>query len=114
MLTKKVNLTKLCAIKEIQYILLESEEYKGNIILEDLLYRKQITEYVLSNLNHRYLKIKNLTEIPINSGDILPQCPVEERTIIRQLVQLKMSEIVRQLLERVELKTVNSKVKGLT
>ena len=108
----KVDLTKFCTIKEIQYILLESEEYRGNIILKDLSYQKQIIEYVLSNLNHRYTTIENLTEIPKKSSDILPHCPIQEQTIIRQLIQLKMSEIVRQLLEPTQRKA-NNKVKTL-
>ena len=108
----KVDLTKFCTIKEIQYILLESEEYRGNIILKDLSYQKQIIEYVLSNLNHRYTTIENLTEIPKKSSDILPQCPIQEQTTIRQLIQLKMSKIVRQLLEPTQLKA-NNKVERL-
>ena len=110
MLTQKVNLTQLCTLKEIQYILLNSEEYKGNLIIRDSYYQKQIIKYVLSNLNHRYLTIDNLTEIPKNSNDILPKCPISEKIMIRQLIEIKISQIVRQLLEKAEIKASRKKV----
>ena len=102
MLNKQVNLTQLCVIKEIQHLLLKSQEYKDNVILHDPVYQRQIIEYILSNLDHRYMTIENITEIPRVASDIFPECPIQERTVILQLLQTKMSEIVRFFLEKSE------------
>ena len=110
MLDKKIDLTQLCALKEIQFTLVESVEYEGNFILQNSFYKQQIIEYILSNLNHRYFIVKNLTEIPKKASDILPHCPIEEKIAIRQLMQLKMSQIVRELLEQNEQKTNSIKI----
>lgn len=102
MVTKKIDLTQLCAIKEVQHILEKSEEFRGNLILQDTYYKKEIVEYVLSNIKHRYMMLEKLTEIPEKASDIFPQCPIEEQITIRQLIHLKMSQIVRTLLEQAE------------
>ena len=99
MITILVDLTQLCTVKEIQFILSSSDEYRTSSILENSAYRQQLIEYVLSNLNHRYLTIENLTEIPQQASDILPECPIDERLQIRQLLQQGMSKIARQLLQ---------------
>ena len=96
MLTKLVDLTHFWVIKEIQY-LAESQEYQGNLILRDLYYKQQLIEYVLSNVNHRYMMIE-LTAIPKEAGDLFPQCPLDERVIMRQLLLMGMSKIVRSRL----------------
>ena len=105
MLTKSVNLTKLCLVKEIQYILSTSDEYKNNLVLQSPAYRQQLTQYVLSNINHRYLKIKNLSEIPKEASEILPQCPIDEQLLIRQLLETKILEIAQELLLYTEYKS---------
>lgn len=107
-----IDLTKLYIIKEIQQILLKSEEYKGNIILKKIYYKNQIVEHVLSSLERKYITV-NLLEIPKESSDILPLCSIEEQTTIRQLIELKIHEIVRQILERKEPQTVDNKVDKL-
>ena len=99
MLNAKVNLTQLCISKEIKHIL-ESEEYQNNVVLGDPTYQQQIIKYALSNLSHRYMTLENITEIPRTAGEIFPACPIEERQEIKQLLQKKMSDIVRFLLER--------------
>ena len=104
MITKKIDLTQLCAIKEVQHILGKSEEFRGNLILQNPYYKKEIIEYVLSNIKHRYMKLEELTEIPERASDVLPLCPIEEKIIIRQLIQLKMSQIVKTLLKRQKIK----------
>lgn len=100
MLTKLVDLTHLWVIKEVQY-LAESEEYRGNLILRDPYYKQQLIEYVLSNLNHRYMMIE-LTAIPKEAGNLFPQCPLDERVVIRQLLLMGMSKIVRSLYKQAE------------
>lgn len=104
MVTKKIDLTQLCAIKEVQHILGKSEEFRGNLILQDPYYKKEIVEYVLSNIKHRYMKLEKLTEIPEQASDVLPRCPIEEKITIRQLIHLKMAQIVKTLLERQNIK----------
>lgn len=104
MLDAEVNLTQLCVSKEIKHIL-ESEEYQGNVLLNDPAYQKQIIKYALSNLSHRYMTLENITEIPRTARDVFPACPVDERLEIKQLLQKKMSEIVRFLLEESEPKS---------
>lgn len=100
MLTKLVDLTHLWVTKEVQY-LAESEEYRGNLIFRDLYYKQQLIEYVLSNLNHRYMMIE-LTEIPKEASDLFPQCTLDERVVIRQLLLMGMSKIVRSLYKQAE------------
>ena len=99
MLNAEVDLTQLCVSKEIKHIL-ESEEYQNNVILSDPAHQQQIIKYALSNLSHRYMTLENITEIPRTASEIFPACPIEERMEIKQLLQKKMSEIVRFLLER--------------
>ena len=94
MLTTTVDLTRLCAVKEIQHILKECDGYRG-VILQNPCYKQQLIEYVLSNINHRYLEIQNLTEIPKDATDILPQCPIEEKIAIRQLLHIGILEIIQ-------------------
>ena len=94
MLTKIVDLTRLYVVKEVQYILVESEENRDNLILQDTYYQQQIIEYVLSNLNHRFIMLE-LTEIPIEASDVFPRCPIDEQIAIRQLLQKKMSRLAR-------------------
>ena len=105
MLTRYVNLTKLCLVKEIQYILSTSDEYKNNLVLQNSACRQQLTQYVLSNINHRYLKIENLSEIPKEASEILPQCPIDEQLLIRQLLETKILEIAQELLLYTEYKS---------
>lgn len=100
MLTKSVNLTYLYVLKEIHYVV-ESEEYRGNLILQDSDCKQQLIEYVLSNLNHRYMMIE-LTEIPKEASGLFPQCSLEERVVIRQLLLRGMSKIVRSLYKEAE------------
>ena len=102
MLNRTVDLTKLCAFKEIQYILSQSNEYRSNIILQNRDYQQQLIKYVLSNINHRYMTIENLTQIPVEASEIFPQCPIYEQIAIRQLLHIGMTEIARSLLERAE------------
>ena len=52
MLTKLVDLTYLCVLKEIYYVA-ESEEYRGNLILQDSDYKQQLIEYVLDLLLYK-------------------------------------------------------------
>ena len=99
MLNKIVDLTKLCAVKEIQYILSQSKQDRDNIILQNRDYQQQLIEYVLSNINHRYMAIENLTKIPVEASEIFPQCPIHEQIAIRQLLHVGMIEITRSLLE---------------
>ena len=99
MLNAKVNLTQLCISKEIKRIL-ESEEYQNNVVLSDSAYQQQIIKYALSNLSHRYITLENITEIPRTASEMFPACPIDERLEIKQLLQKKMSDIVRFLLER--------------
>ena len=94
MLTKIVDLTQLCVVKQVQYILVESEKKRGNLILQYPYYQQQLIEYVLSNLNHRYMMLE-LSEIPIDASDVFPQCPIDEQIAIRQLLQMKMPHIGR-------------------
>ena len=68
MLTKLVDLTRLCVVKQVQSTLVESEKDGDNLILQDPYYQQQIIEYVLSNLNHRYMMLE-LTEIPQDASD---------------------------------------------
>lgn len=105
MLSKTVDLTQLCAVKEIQHILEECDYDKANFILQNSFYRQQLIEYILSNISHRYLKIQNLTEIPKDADEILPQCPIEEQIVIRQLLHIGMSKIVQQLSNPIEAKS---------
>ena len=96
MLTKIVDLTQLCVVKQVQHILLESEKSGGSLILQNPYYQQQLIEYVLSNLNHRYIKLE-LTEIPVEASDVFPQCPIDEQIAIRQLLNMKISQIARYL-----------------
>ena len=105
MLNKTVDLTQLCVVKEIQHILEECDDDRSDFILQNQYLKQQLTEYILSNLNHRYLKIKNLTEIPREATDILPQCPIEERIAIGQLLYIGMSKIVLKLSTHIEVKS---------
>ena len=105
MLTKTVDLTQLCAVKEIQHIFEECDRSIRGFILQNPVYKQQLTEYILSNINHRYLEIKNLTEIPKEATDILPHCPIEEKIVIRQLLHMGMSKIVRELSSHIEVKS---------
>lgn len=105
MLTTTVDLTQLCVVKEIQHIIEVCDYARDNFILQDPFYKQQLTEYILSNLNHRYLEITNLTEIPKEATDILPQCPLGEKTVIRQLLHLGMAKIVRELSNQIEVKS---------
>ena len=98
MLNAKVDLTQLCVSKEIKHIL-ESEEYQNNVILSNPACQQQIIKYALSNLSHRYMTLENITEIPRTASEIFPVCPIDERMEIKQLLQKKMSEMVRFLLE---------------
>ena len=111
MIDKIVDLTQLCATKEIMYMLLESPEYRGNLLLQDPDYKQQLMEYVLSNINRRYMAIEKLNVIPVKASDILPQCPIEERIAIRQLLQIGMSKIGENLLQK-EQKANRQKVGG--
>ena len=99
MINQLVNHTQLCAIKEIQYLLQESDEYKGNLILKNYHFRLRLIKYILDNLDHQYFEIENLAEIPKDSCEVIPLCPIEEKTKIRQLLQIGMSQIVNELLE---------------
>ena len=101
MLNAKVDLTQLCVSKEIKHIL-ESEEYQNNVILSDPAHQQQIIKYALSNLSHRYMTLENITEIPRTASEIFPACPIDERMEIKQLLQKKMSEIVRVFLQESE------------
>ncbi|PSB11258.1 hypothetical protein C7B62_06240 [Pleurocapsa sp. CCALA 161] len=94
MLTKIVDLTQLCVVKQVQYILVELEKDRDNLILQDSYYQQQLIEYVLSNLNHRFMMLE-LTEIPQDPSDVFPQCPIDEQIAIRQLLQMKISQIGR-------------------
>lgn len=105
MLTKTVDLTRLCAIKEIQHILEECDYDRGGFILQIPSYKQQLTEYILSNVNHRYLEIHNLTEIPKEAADILPQCPIGEKIAIEQLLYTGISKIVQELSNQIEVKS---------
>ena len=102
MLNKRVNLIQLCVVKEIQH--LKSQAYKDNIILRDRADRESIIEYVLSELNHRYMTLENITEVPRVAGDIFPECPIHERAVILQLLHTKMLDLVRCYLEKLEQK----------
>ncbi len=105
MLTKTVDLTRLCAVKEIQHILEECDYDRGGFILQIPSYKQQLIEYILSNINHRYLEIRNLTEIPKEASDVLPQCPIDEKIVIKQLLYKGISEIVRELSNQIEVKS---------
>ena len=111
MLTKLVDLTELCVIKEIQFILEKSSEYKGNFILQNPIYQQQLVKYVLSKIEHRYLKIENLTEIPKEAAEILPQCPIQESIEIRQLLESGILNIGQKLLKQIETKDLSRVVK---
>ena len=100
MINKQVNLTQLCIAKEIKHLLLESKEDKDNSILRDPAYQKLIIKYALSELSHRYMTLENITEIPLAAEEIFPECPIQERTAILQLLQKKMLDIVRFNLEK--------------
>ena len=105
MVTTTIDLTRLCAVKEIQHILEECDYNRNSFIFQNPSYKQQLIEYILSNINHRYLEIKNLTEIPKEATEILPQCPIEEKIIIRQLLHIGMSNIVQELSNHIEAKS---------
>ena len=102
MLTGSVNLTELCVVKEIHYILSKSDKYKNNLFLQNLSCQQKLIQYVLSNINHRYLTIENFNEIPKEASEILPQCPIDEQLVIRQLLETKILEIFQELLLQTE------------
>ena len=105
MLTRSVNLTKLCVVKEMQYILSKSDKYKNNLVLQHPACQQQLIQHVLSNISHRYLTIENLSEIPKEASEILPQCPIDEQLLIRQLLETKILEIAQELLLYTEYKS---------
>ena len=103
MITRKINLTRLYITKEIQFILLNSDDYQKKLILKNQNYQQQLIEYTIANINScRYMKIEKLTEIPKKATDIFPPCSIEERLAIRQLLYIGMIKIVQNLLERTE------------
>lgn len=105
MLTKTVNLTQFWAIKEVHHVLEEYEYDKGGFILQIPSYKQQLIEYILSKINHRYLEIHNLTEIPKEATDVIPQCPIGEKIVIKQLIYTGISKIVRELSNHIEAKS---------
>ena len=105
MLTRSVNLTKLCVAREIEYILSKSDKYKNNLVLQNSNCRQQLTQYVLSNINHCYLKIENFSEIPKEASEILPECSIDQQLVIRQLLETKILEIAQELLLYTEYKS---------
>ena len=105
MLTTTVNLTRLCAVKQIQHVLEECDYDRGGFILQNSFYKQQLIEYILSNINHRYLEIRNLTEIPKEATDILPLCPIDELIVIRKLFYIGVSKIVQELSNNIEVKS---------
>ena len=108
MLTKLVNLTQLYVVKEIQEILQKSSKYKGNLILQNPIYQQQLSEYVLAKINHRYLKIENLTEIPKEAAEILPKCPIQELLEIRELLERGILNIEQEMLKQTQTKNLSS------
>lgn len=102
MLNKQVNLTQLYLIQEIQHFLLECQQYKDNAILHDLVYQRQIIEYVLSNLDRRYMVDENPTEISGVASNIFPKCALQKGTVIRQLLQTKILDLLRFLVDKPE------------
>ena len=97
MLTKTVDITQLCAVKEIQHILEECDYDRGGFIFQIPSYKQQLIEYILSNINHRYLEIRNLTKIPKEATDVLLHCPIGKKIVIKQLLYRGISEIVQEL-----------------
>ena len=94
MLTKIVDLTQLCVVKQVQSIVVESEKDGVNLIIQDSYYKQQIIEYVLSNLNHQYMMLE-LTQLPQETSSVFPKCLIDEQIEIRQLLQIKISQIER-------------------
>lgn len=108
MITKKINLTRLYINKEIQSILLNSDDYQKKLILKNRDYQQQLIEYTIANIDDcRYLTIENLTEIPRKATDIFPQSSIEEKLEIRKLLYIGMISIIQNLLKRAE-KIVNN------
>ena len=103
MLNKTVDLTRLCMVKEIQHILEECDYDRGGFILQIPSYKQQLIEYILSNINHRYLEIHNLTQIPKEAIDVIPQCPIDEIIVIKQLLYMGISNIVQELSNQINI-----------
>ena len=100
MIDRTVNLTHLCLIKEIHQAIAQTTNYRLRTMLQNPIYERRLIDYVLSNINHRYLLLKNITVIPKEASELLPQCPITEQLEIRQLLQMVIKIIVTELLKQ--------------
>ena len=102
---KKINLTALIVMKEIEDFLMASDNPACRLILSDLSLRNHLIKRVLACIPHRYKVIKNLQDLT----DKCLNCdhkPLEERLLIECLISQNISIILLESYQ--ELNQTNS------
>ena len=95
MLSQTIDITELWVTKEVKEILTKAE-FNGQPLPNcDL--KPQLINYILPRIRHCHFTLENVTEIPKHGSEILPQCPIEEKVLIRQYIYIGLYEIYKQL-----------------
>jgi hypothetical protein len=93
MTDKKINLTALIVMKEIEDFLIASDNPVYQLVFSDLSLRNQLIKRVLTCIPHRYKVIKELQDLT----DKCLNCshkPLEERLLIESLISQNISAIL--------------------
>lgn len=93
MTDKKINLTALIVMKEIEDFLMASDNPVYQLVFSDLSLRNQLITRVLACVPHRYKVFKNLQDLT----DKCLNCshkPLEERLFIESLISQNISTLL--------------------
>lgn len=90
---KKINLTALTVMKEIEDFLMASANPVYQLVFSSLALRHKLITRILACVPHRYKVFKNLQELNDKSLNCL-HSPLEERLLIESLISQNISTIL--------------------
>ncbi|MGB3535023.1 MAG: hypothetical protein WBA13_16115 [Microcoleaceae cyanobacterium] len=93
MTDKKINLTALIVMKEIEDFLMASDHPVYQVFFSSLPLRNQLITRVLACIPHRYKVVKSLQALTDNSLNC-SHTPLQERLLIEDLISQIISTII--------------------
>ncbi|MGB3404681.1 MAG: hypothetical protein WBA77_18495 [Microcoleaceae cyanobacterium] len=109
MTDKKINLTALMVMKEIEDFLMASDNPAYHLIFSSLALRNKLLTGVLACIPNRYKQVKNLQDLTDKSLNCSHK-PLEERLLIESVINQNISMILLESYEELNEQNIRQKI----
>jgi hypothetical protein len=109
MTDKKINLTALMVMKEIEDFLMASDNPVDRLIFSDVSLRNNLIKRVLACIPNRYKQVKNLQDLTDKSLNCSHK-PLEERLMIESVIRQNISIILLESYQDLNQQNLRQKI----